>query len=105
VSAGILRLAIAASFALAVSFSAWADFTGKVVAVADGGQVRVLADASGHRLVPSVVSFGEDGGEFRQRAQGLQIGFTRRAGGFEGVYARQVHGLLRSRRHHSSPAP
>jgi len=35
--------------------------TNSVVAVADGGQVRVLADETGHRLVPSVVSFGDDG--------------------------------------------
>ena len=35
--------------------------TNSVVAVADGGQSRVLADALGNRLVPSVVSFKSDG--------------------------------------------
>lgn len=35
--------------------------TNSVVAVADGGQARVLTDADGHRLIPSVVSFPEDG--------------------------------------------
>ena len=35
---------IAASLALAVSFSAWADFTGKVVGVADGDSITVLRD-------------------------------------------------------------
>ena len=35
--------------------------TNSVVAVADGGQARVLADADGKRLIPSVVSFPEGG--------------------------------------------
>ncbi len=35
--------------------------TNSVVAVADGGQARVLADADGKRLIPSVVSFPESG--------------------------------------------
>lgn len=35
--------------------------TNSVVAVADGGQSRVLADQLGNRLVPSVVSFKSDG--------------------------------------------
>ena len=39
-----LAVAIAASLALAVSFSAWADFTGKVVHVADGDSITVLRD-------------------------------------------------------------
>jgi endonuclease YncB( thermonuclease family) len=34
--------ALVASLALAVSFSAWADFTGKVVGVADGDSITVL---------------------------------------------------------------
>jgi micrococcal nuclease len=40
----IFRIAIAASLALAVSFSARADFTGKVVGVADGDSITVLRD-------------------------------------------------------------
>ncbi len=32
------------SLALAISFSAWADFTGKVVGVADGDSITVLRD-------------------------------------------------------------
>jgi endonuclease YncB( thermonuclease family) len=36
--------ALAASVAFAVSFPAWADFTGKVVNVADGDSVTVLRD-------------------------------------------------------------
>lgn len=36
------RAAISACFALTVSFSAWADFTGKVVVVADGDSITVL---------------------------------------------------------------
>jgi endonuclease YncB( thermonuclease family) len=36
--------AIASSLALAVSSSAWADFTGKVVGVADGDSITVLRD-------------------------------------------------------------
>ena len=39
-----LAVAIAASLALAVSFSTWADFTGKVVGVADGDSITVLHD-------------------------------------------------------------
>ncbi len=35
--------------------------TNSVVAVADGGKVRVLSDEAGARLIPSVVSFAEDG--------------------------------------------
>ena len=35
--------------------------TNSVVAVADGGQARVLRDIEGHRLVPSVVSFHPNG--------------------------------------------
>jgi molecular chaperone DnaK (HSP70) len=35
--------------------------TNSVVAVADGGQARVLMDAEGRRMVPSVVSFQADG--------------------------------------------
>ena len=35
--------------------------TNSVVAVADGGQVRVLSDEAGSRLIPSVVSFHPDG--------------------------------------------
>jgi micrococcal nuclease len=44
VSNRIVRIAIAASVAMAVSFSAWADFAGKVVGVADGDSVTVLRD-------------------------------------------------------------
>ena len=40
----LFRIALAASLALAVSFSAWADFTGKVVNVADGDSITVLRD-------------------------------------------------------------
>ena len=40
----IRGIAIAASLALAVSFSAWADFNGKVVGVADGDSITVLRD-------------------------------------------------------------
>lgn len=40
----MLRIAIATSFALAVSFSASADFTGQVVGVADGDSITVLRD-------------------------------------------------------------
>jgi molecular chaperone DnaK len=36
--------------------------TNSVVAVADGGQTRVLTDAEGRRMVPSVVSFLPEGG-------------------------------------------
>ena len=36
--------------------------TNTVVAVADGGQARVLGDAEGRRMVPSVVSFLPEGG-------------------------------------------
>ena len=36
------RVALSASLALAVSFSAWADFSGKVVGVADGDSITVL---------------------------------------------------------------
>ena len=39
-----LAVAIAASLALTVSFSTWADFTGKVVGVADGDSITVLRD-------------------------------------------------------------
>jgi endonuclease YncB( thermonuclease family) len=39
-----LAVAIAASLAQAVSVSAWADFTGKVVGVADGDSITVLRD-------------------------------------------------------------
>ena len=35
--------------------------TNSVVAVADGGQTRVLTDPEGRRIVPSVVAFREDG--------------------------------------------
>jgi molecular chaperone DnaK len=35
--------------------------TNSVVAVAEGGKVRVLSDEAGARLIPSVVSFTEDG--------------------------------------------
>ena len=40
----IESIVIAASLALAVSFSASADFTGKVVGVADGDSITVLRD-------------------------------------------------------------
>lgn len=35
--------------------------TNSVVAIAEGGKARVLADGAGHRLVPSVVSFHPNG--------------------------------------------
>ena len=35
--------------------------TNSVVAVADGAEVRVFADADGERLIPSVVSFHPSG--------------------------------------------
>jgi endonuclease YncB( thermonuclease family) len=40
----VVPIAIAAGLALAVSLSAWADFTGKVVGVADGDSITVLRD-------------------------------------------------------------
>ena len=43
-SSRLFRIVIAASLALAFSFSAWADFTGKVVGVADGDSITVLRD-------------------------------------------------------------
>ena len=39
-----LAVAIAAVLVATVSFSAWADFTGKVVGVADGDSITVLRD-------------------------------------------------------------
>ena len=39
-----LRIVAVASLALTLSFSAWADFTGKVVGVADGDSITVLRD-------------------------------------------------------------
>jgi endonuclease YncB( thermonuclease family) len=38
----IFHITIATSFMLAVSFSAWADFNGKVVGVTDGDSITVL---------------------------------------------------------------
>jgi micrococcal nuclease len=40
----VFRIAIAVALALAASFPAWADFTGKVVRVADGDSVTILRD-------------------------------------------------------------
>jgi endonuclease YncB( thermonuclease family) len=40
----LVRIALALALALAFSVSAWADFTGKVVAVADGSTLTVLVD-------------------------------------------------------------
>lgn len=39
------RATVGASLALALSFPAWADFTGKVVGIADGDTVTVLDEA------------------------------------------------------------
>ena len=35
--------------------------TNSVVAVLDGGEPRVIANAEGHRTTPSVVAFGKGG--------------------------------------------
>lgn len=40
----LLGITIAATFAVALSCAAWADFTGKVVAVADGDTITVLRE-------------------------------------------------------------
>lgn len=44
----LVRILVAPAVALTLSLSAWADFTGKVVAVADGDTLTVLVD---HRQV------------------------------------------------------
>ena len=35
--------------------------TNSVVAILDGGEPRVIANAEGHRTTPSVVAFGKSG--------------------------------------------
>ncbi len=69
VSNPIFRAAIAASLALAVSFSAWADFTGKVVGVADGDSITVLRDREQVKVRLVDIDAPEKGQAFGNRSK------------------------------------
>ena len=64
-----LALVIAASLALAVSFSAWADFTGKVVGVADGDSITVLRDREQVKVRLVEIDAPEKGQAFGNRSK------------------------------------
>jgi len=73
VSNRVFGVAIAASLALAVSFSAWADFTGKVVGVADGDSITVLRDRQQVKVRLVDIDAPEQGQAFGNRSkQALQ---------------------------------
>ena len=65
----IFPIAIAASLALAVSFSAWADFTGKVVGVADGDSITVLRDREQVKVRLLEIDAPEKGQAFGNRSK------------------------------------
>jgi endonuclease YncB( thermonuclease family) len=65
----MLRAAIAASFALAVSFSASADFTGQVVGVADGDSITVLRDREQVKVRLVDIDAPESGQAFGNRSK------------------------------------
>ncbi len=68
-SCRILGIAIAAALALAVSFSAWADFTGKVVGVADGDSITVLRNREQVKVRLVEIDAPEKGQAFGSRSQ------------------------------------
>jgi endonuclease YncB( thermonuclease family) len=73
-SSRIFRTAFAASLALAVSFSAWADFTGKVVGVADGDSITVLRDREQVKVRLVDIDAPEKGQPFGNRSkQALEV--------------------------------
>ena len=57
--------------------------TNSVVAVADGGQARVLTDEEGRRLLPSVVSFHPNGETL--------LGYEARVTSTDGRRVGQIH--------------
>ena len=63
------RIVIAASLALAVSFSASADFTGKVVGVADGDSITVLRDREQVKVRLVDIDAPESGQAFGNRSK------------------------------------
>jgi len=62
-------VAIAASLALAVSFSAWADFSGKGVGVADGDSITVLQDREQVKVRLVEIDAPENGQAFGNRSK------------------------------------
>jgi micrococcal nuclease len=62
-------IAIAASFGLAASFSAWADFTGKVVGVADGDSITVLRGRKQAEVRLAEIDAPERGQAFSNRSR------------------------------------
>jgi endonuclease YncB( thermonuclease family) len=68
-SGPIFSIALAASLALAVSFSAWADFTGKVVGVADGDSITVLRDRQQVKVRLVEIDAPESGQPFGNRSK------------------------------------
>jgi len=69
VSNRIFGVAIAASLALAVSFSAWADFAGKVVGVADGDSIKMLRDREQVKVRLVEIDAPEKGQAFGNRSK------------------------------------
>lgn len=63
------RFAIAGCLALAVSFSAWADFTGKVVNVTDGDSITVLRDRQQVKVRLVDIDAPEKGQPFGNRSK------------------------------------
>jgi len=65
----VVPIVIAASLALAVSFSAWADFTAKVVGVADGDSITVLRDREQVKVRLVDIDAPEKGQAFGNRSK------------------------------------
>ena len=60
---------LAASLALVISCSAWADFTGKVVGVADGDRITVLRDQRPVKVRLVDIDAPEEGQPFGNRSK------------------------------------
>jgi len=65
----VFRAALAAGLALTVAFSAWADFTGKVVGVADVDSITVLRDREQVKVRLVDIDAPEEGQAFGKRSK------------------------------------
>jgi len=81
VSKRIFGITVAAVLALAVAFSAWADFSGKVVSVTDGDTITVLdAARTQHKIRLAGIDAPERGqpGSYRSRENLSRLVYGRR---------------------------
>ena len=73
-SSRTFHIALAAVLAATVSFSAWADFTGKVVNVTDGDSITVLRDREQVKVRLVEIDAPEMGQAFGNRSkQALEV--------------------------------